>query len=147
MPRLSVREESCPTSDGETFALHMSELLIAPELYALLGSPDGIAPGDFLGRIRVDANSSRIDAVPEPSTGLLAFLGGALLVSSVVVVERGKAEPYCAIVSGSPLGKISLTAVSFFSFIQRSRAVFIGSKIWGLALPTLVSQWGSFFKS
>ena len=69
-----------PTSDGEAFTLHTADLLISPELYALLGSPDGIAPGDFLGSIRIDASASSIDAVPEPSTGLLALLGGALLI-------------------------------------------------------------------
>ncbi|MEZ5328393.1 MAG: PEP-CTERM sorting domain-containing protein [Verrucomicrobiales bacterium] len=68
-----------PVSDGGTFTLQSSDLLISPELYALLGSPDGIAAGDFLGSIRIDANTSRVDAVPEPSTGLLAILGGAVI--------------------------------------------------------------------
>ncbi|MGK0190552.1 MAG: hypothetical protein ACI9R3_006380 [Verrucomicrobiales bacterium] len=69
-----------PTSDGESFTLYASDLLISPELYALLGSPDGVAAGDFLGTLRIDAAASQLNAVPEPSTGLLLFLGAGLAV-------------------------------------------------------------------
>lgn len=65
-----------PSSDGESFTLATSDLLVSPELYALLGSPDGVAPGDFLGSIRIDAQAFQLNAVPEPSSALLACVGG-----------------------------------------------------------------------
>ena len=70
-----------PVSDGETLTLQTSDLLVSPELYALLGSPAGVSPGDFVGSIRVDASVSST-AIPEPSTGILWLCGFALVCFS-----------------------------------------------------------------